>query len=194
MKICVFGASSATIDKKYVEAVEDLGEKMAIRGLSLVFGAGATGLMGAAARGVKRGGGYIHGIIPEFFKEEGVEVIYTECDKLTFTGTMAERKFLMEEDADAFIVTPGGIGTLEEFYEVLTLRQLGQHDKAIVIFNIGGYYRELEDFMCRVEEKGFITYDCHKLYEYFSTPEEILDYLEAYVPFTGDLKKLKPNS
>ncbi|MCD8307719.1 MAG: TIGR00730 family Rossman fold protein [Clostridia bacterium] len=194
MKICVFGASSATIDRKYIEAVEDLGEKMAKKGHSLVFGAGATGLMGAAARGVKRGGGYIHGIIPEFFREEGVEIIYQECDELTYTGTMAERKFLMEQDADAFIVTPGGIGTFEEFYEVLTLKQLGQHNKAIVIFNIDRYYRELEDFMCRVEEKGFITPDCHKLYAYCSTPEEILDYLENYVPYTGDLKRLKPNT
>ncbi len=194
MKICVFGASSATIDKKYIEAVEDLGEKMAKKGHSLVFGAGATGLMGAAARGVKRGGGHIHGIIPEFFKEEGVEIIYQECDELTFTGTMAERKFLMEADADAFIVTPGGIGTFEEFYEVLTLKQLGQHNKPIVIFNVDRYYRELEDFMCRVEEKGFITPDCHKLYAYCSTAEEILDYLDSYVPYTGDLKKLKPNT
>ncbi len=194
MKICVFGASSATIDKKYIEAVEDLGEKMAKSGHSLVFGAGATGLMGAAARGVKRGGGHIHGIIPEFFKEQGVEIIYMECDELTFTGTMAERKFLMEADADAFVVTPGGIGTLEEFYEVLTLKQLGQHNKPIVIFNVSGYFRELEDFMCRVEEKGFITPDCHNLYAYCSSPEEILDYLDHYVPYTGDLKRLKPNS
>ena len=112
MKICIFGASSATIDEIYVKKVEELAEKMARRGHSLVFGAGATGVMGAAARGTKRGGGYIHGVIPEFFREERVERIYSECDKLTYTKTMAERKTLMEDDCDAFIIAPGGIGTL----------------------------------------------------------------------------------
>ena len=133
MRICIFGASSAHIDEFYIKAVEDLAEKMARRGHSLVFGAGATGAMGAAARGTKRGGGYIHGVIPEFFREEGVEKIYTECDELTYTKTMAERKTLMEDDAEAFIIVPGGIGTLEEFYEVLTLKQLGRHNKAMAI-------------------------------------------------------------
>ena len=127
MKICIFGASSATIDKSYIEAVENLAEKMARRGHSLVFGAGATGVMGAAARGVKRGGGYIQGVIPEFFREEGVERIYNDCDLLTFTDSMAQRKTMMEDLADAFIIAPGGIGTLEEFYEVITLKQLGSH-------------------------------------------------------------------
>ena len=114
MKICIFGASSAHIEDIYIKKVEDLAEKMARRGHSLVFGAGATGVMGAAARGTKRGGGYIHGIIPEFFREEGVEKIYTECDKLTYTASMAERKTLMEDDADAFIIAPGGIGEMSE--------------------------------------------------------------------------------
>ena len=120
MKICVFGAASAHIDDIYVKKIEELGEMLAKRGHSLVFGAGATGLMGAAARGFKRGGGYIHGIIPEFFREEGVEIIYDDCDKMTYTKTMSERKQKMEDDCDAFIIAPGGIGTFEEFFEVLT--------------------------------------------------------------------------
>ena len=91
MKICIFGAASAHIDTVYIKA--------------LVFGAGATGLMGAAARGFKRGGGFVHGVIPEFFREEKVELIYEDCDKITYTETMAERKFIMEDEADAFIIT-----------------------------------------------------------------------------------------
>ena len=136
MKICIFGAASAHIDDIYIKKVEELGELLAKRGHSLVFGAGATGLMGAAARGFKRGGGFIHGVIPKFFREESVELIYEDCDKITYTETMSERKKTMEDECDAFIVTPGGIGTFEEFFEVLTLKQLGRHQKAIVIYDI----------------------------------------------------------
>ena len=111
MKICIFGAASAHIDEIYIKAVEELGEKLAKRGHTLVFGAGATGLMGAAARGFKRGGAFVHGVIPEFFRDEQVEAIYGDCDKITYTKTMSERKFIMEEEAEAFIIAPGGIGT-----------------------------------------------------------------------------------
>lgn len=191
MKICIFGAASAHIEEKYVRLVEELGEKLARRGHSLVFGAGATGLMGAAARGVKRGGGSIHGVIPRFFLEEGIEAIYTDCDKFTYTDTMAERKKVMEDDADAFIVVPGGIGTFEEYFEVLTLKQLGRHDRAIAIYNIDGYYDELEKFMATAKERKFITFKCFEAYAYFDSADEILDYVERYKPDGTSWRKLK---
>ena len=191
MKICIFGASSATIDEIYVQKVEELAEKMARRGHSLVFGAGATGVMGAAARGTKRGGGYIHGVIPEFFREERVERIYSECDKLTYTKTMAERKTLMEDDCDAFIIAPGGIGTLEEFYEVITLKQLGRHKKALAMFNINGYFDTLESFMREMAEKMFLAEPCLRMYEYFTDADELLDYLENYEPSDESWRELK---
>lgn len=182
MKICVFGASSAHIDDKYIEIVEKLGEAMAKRGHSLVFGAGGTGLMGAAARGVKRGGGYIHGVVPTFFKENGVEILYDKCDKMTYTETMRERKAIMEDDADAFIVVPGGVGTFEEFFEIVTLKQLNRHDKAIAVLNVDNYYDELEVFMKTACERKFITKSCLTLYSIFENIDSILDYLETYVP------------
>ena len=191
MKICVFGASSAHIDEKYINEVQSLGKKMAKRGHSLVFGCGATGLMGAAARGVKEGGGYIHGVIPEFFRDEGVEILYDKCDEVTFTKTMSERKQKMEDFADAFIIVPGGIGTFEEFFEVLTLKQLGRHSKPIAILNIGGYYDDLEKFMKSVTDKKFITFKCYELYSYFTSADEILDYIERYVPDGTPWQKLK---
>ncbi len=191
MKICVFGASSAHIDKKYIDEVETLGKKMAERGHSLVFGAGATGLMGAAARGVRQGCGHIHGVIPHFFKEDGVEIIYDDCDEITYTDTMAQRKQIMEDTADAFIIVPGGIGTFEEFFEVLTLKQLGRHDKPIAILNIGGYYDDMEKFMQSVADKKFITFRCYELYEYFTTADEVLNYLEGYHPDGTPWQKLK---
>ncbi len=193
MKICVFGAASAHIDDIYVKKIEELGEMLAKRGHSLVFGAGATGLMGAAARGFKRGGGYIHGIIPEFFREEGVEIIYDDCDKMTYTKTMSERKQKMEDDCNAFIIAPGGIGTFEEFFEVLTLKQLGRHKKAIAVYNIGNYYDELENFMKVVYERKFINFKCYEMYSYFDSAEEIADYLESYEPSDTPWQKLKIN-
>ena len=191
MKICIFGAASAQIDRCYVEAVEDLAEKMAKRGHSLVFGAGGSGLMGAAARGTKRGGGYIHGVIPKFFREERLESIYDQCDELTFTDTMAERKTTMEDDCDAFIIVPGGIGTLEEFYEVITLKQLGRHHKAIAFYNLNGYYDTLEKFMHEMSEKKFMAAACHEMYRIFTDAEELFAYLENYVPDVTSARVLK---
>lgn len=191
MKICIFGAASAHIDNAYITAVEALGEKLARRGHSLVFGAGATGLMGAAARGFKKGGGFVHGVIPEFFGEENVEVIYGDCDKLTYTDSMAERKKVMEDEAEAFIIAPGGIGTFEEFFEVLTLKQLGRHGKAITMYNISGYFAELERLMASVAERKFITFRCNEIYECFDSADEIIEYLENYKPDATNWRKLK---
>ena len=191
MKICIFGAASALIDKKYIEKVEALAEKMARRGHSLVFGAGGSGLMGAAARGTKRGGGYIHGVIPHFFREERLESIYTACDKLTYTETMAERKTTMEDDCDAFIIVPGGIGTLEEFFEVITLKQLGRHHKAIAFYNIDGYYDSLEAFMHEMSEKKFMAEACHEMYKIFTDEDALFAYLETYVASDVSARELK---
>ena len=191
MKICVFGAASAHIDKKYIDLVEELGEKMAKRGHSLVFGCGGSGLMGAAARGVKRGGGYVHGVVPSFFRDEEVEQLFDKCDKITYTETMAERKKVMEDDCDSFIVVPGGIGTFEELFEVLTLKQLGRHSKAITIYNIDGYYDNLEKFLKETMERKFITFKCYEMYSYFESADEILDYLESYKPDGTHWRKLK---
>ncbi len=190
MKICIFGASSAHIDDLYIKAVEELGKKLALRGHSLVFGCGATGLMGAAARGFKAGGGAILGVIPEFFQEEGIEKIYTDCE-IIYTDTMAERKKTMEDEADAFIIVPGGIGTFEEFFEVLTLKQLGRHEKAIAIYNIAGYFDDLEKFMQNVKERKFITFECSKLYKYLDSADAVADYIENYRPQGTPWQKLK---
>lgn len=191
MKICIFGAASAHIDDIYIKAVEKLGEKLAKRGHSLVFGAGGSGLMGAAARGFKRGGGFVHGVIPEFFRDEQVEAIFDKCDELTYTKTMAERKTKMEDEAEAFIITPGGVGTFEEFFEVLTLKQLGRHEKAMAIYNVDGYYDDLERFMQTVTERKFITFRCNELYSVFDDIDAVIDYIEHYVKSGTPWQKLK---
>ena len=190
MRICVFGAASPTIDREYIEKVEALGREMAKRGHSLVFGGGGNGLMGAAARGVRDGGGHILGVIPKFFEEENVEAYFESCDELIQTETMRQRKQIMEDNADAFIVVPGGIGTFEEFFEILTLKQLCRHNKPIALYNICGYYNELSRMMDVAIEKHFVRDNCSELYMVTADPEAMLSYIEAPVKDFA-LKQLK---
>lgn len=180
MEICVFGAASKTIDEKYIIAVEELGEYLAKRGHNLVFGSGSTGAMGAAARGFKRGGGKTHGVVPNFFKEDLSEFVDYNCDKMTYTETMRERKAIMEDEADAFVIAPGGIGTFEELFEILTLKQLGRHRKPIAIFNIDGYYDSLVESIEYGIKTNFIKENCRRLYDCFGVDDfdALADYLE----------------
>lgn len=191
MRICVYGAASPTIDPEYIRQTEILGEEMAKRGHSLVFGGGANGLMGAAARGVKKGGGSILGVIPKFFENETIEAIYDKCDELLTPDTMRERKQLMEDNADAFIITPGGIGTYEEFFEILTLKQLCRHNKPIAIFNIMGYYNGLNEVMNQAMQKNFIRENCSTLFRITDNLDELLEYIETPVDDTLTVKQLK---
>lgn len=189
MNICVYGASSDTIDPHYLEQGEALGRSMAKRGHSLVFGGGGHGMMGAVARGMTAGGGTILGVAPRFF-DKG-DILYPHCTEFIYTDTMRERKSIMEERADAFIMTPGGIGTFEEFYEILTLRQLGQHNKAIAVLNTNDYYGPLLQMQERAMEQGFMKTVCKALSGWFEDPEALLDYLESKEATALDVRHLK---
>ncbi|MCC8073122.1 MAG: TIGR00730 family Rossman fold protein [Clostridiales bacterium] len=191
MKICVFGAASDEIDNSYIKAVEEMGKTLAEKGHSLVFGAGGSGLMGAAARGFKSGGATITGVIPEFFKQGDIEAIYKECDELFFTETMRERKAKMEELADAFIVVPGGIGTFEELFEVMTLKQLCRHNKTIAIYNINGYYDAMKNMIEYSVKEGFVDENCKYLYGYCDSLDSLIDYVEANVKYDFSVEQLK---
>ncbi len=191
MRICVFGAASPTIDERYMKATEEMGEILAKRGHSLVFGAGANGLMGAAARGFRKGGAHILGVIPSFFDKEDVEEISTGCNELIMTETMRQRKQIMEDNADAFIVVPGGIGTYEEFFEILTLKQLCRHKKPIAVYNLLGYYNELQAAIMSAIEKEFVKDNCKELYFLSEDLEEIMAYIEAPVRDDYTLKDFK---
>ena len=191
MRICVYGAASTAIDNSFVQITEKMGGEMVARGHSLVFGGGGNGLMGAAARGVKKAGGHILGVIPKFFDNENVEAIFGDCDELIMPNTMRERKQIMEDNADAFLVTPGGIGTFEEFFEILTLKQLCRHNKPIAIYNIDGYYNEMLYAMEQSISKGFIKDNCRKLYFVSDNLEEIFKYIEAPAEEIKSVKELK---
>ena len=156
MKLCVYGAASPTIDMEYISKTEELGRIMVKRGHSLVFGGGKNGLMGAVARGIHESNGHILGVIPQFFIDESAEIAFDNCDEMIVPETMRERKKIMEDNADAFIVLPGGIGTYEEFFEILTSKQLCRHNKAIAIYNINGFYDEIHAAMLNAIKKNFI--------------------------------------
>ncbi len=178
MRICVYGAASPTIDDYFKVQVEKMGEEMAKRGHSLVFGGGGHGLMGAAAKGVRKGGGHIIGVIPKFFGDEKIEAIFEHCDELIEPDTMRERKQIMEDHADAFMIVPGGIGTFEEFFEILTLKQLCRHNKPIAIYNINGYYNEMLTMIEQATVKNFIRGGCMDLFHISENVDELLAYIE----------------
>ena len=178
MKICVFGASSRDLEQGYFDEAFALGAELARRGHTIVFGGGASGLMGATARGAKSQGGRLIGIAPKFFDEPGI--LDKDCDEMIFTETMSERKKAMEVMSEAFITLPGGIGTFEEFFEALTLKQLGRHAKAMAVLNTLGYYDALEAMVQRAVDERFLTADGKDLYAMFTDVGELVSYVENY--------------
>ena len=180
MNICIFGSASNRIDPSYIEAVESLGEKLAKQGHALIYGAGSGGLMGASARGFYRGKGKINGIAPEFFTETKVDgELFEHCDEMIYTDTMRIRKQKMEHDADIFVVVPGGLGTFDEVFEILTLRQLRQLNKEIYFYNINGYYDEMFAFLETSKAKGFISQNFEDLFTVFNDEKALLDAISA---------------
>ena len=189
MKICLYGASSNNIDKSYIDATEKLGEEMAKRGHTLIYGGGAAGVMGAAARGASKGGGKIVGISPRFFDVDGA--LYDKCTDFIYTETMRERKQLLVDMSDGFVVMPGGPGTFDELFETLALRQLGIHNKPIAIFNINGYYNPMAEMLKASYDGGFMTKEVLDLVPFFEDETALLKYLEDNKNGTGGPTFLK---
>lgn len=177
MKICLYGSASEKIDASYKTAVYDLCKTLALSGHDLVFGGGRFGLMGVAANGFFDGGGKIYGVAPDFFKEGEVNVLYDKCDKTYPCKTMYERKQIMEDVSDAFLVVPGGIGTYDEFFGVLATRQLGRHDKKIALFNVNGFFNEVSLLIKSGNKAGFIG-DYKNLFILSDDPREIVNYFK----------------
>jgi uncharacterized protein (TIGR00730 family) len=182
--LCVYCSSSDLIDAKYHAAAEELGHGMAARGWGLVYGGGRVGLMGVVARAVKAGGGYVVGVIPEFMKSR--ELAYTEADELITVATMRERKQLMEARASAFVALPGGLGTLEEFSEIVTLRYLNRLNLPVVLLNQDGLYDDLLKFLARVRGEGFMSPDVRDLFTVAKTVDHVWQQLDQPVPFKAD--------
>lgn len=189
MVITLYGASSRELDDIYYEAAFEVGALMAERGHTMVYGGGASGLMGAAARGAASKDGKLIGVAPRFFDEPGI--LFEGNTEMLFTETMGERKKLMEDMAEAFITLPGGIGTLEEFFETLTLKQLGRHAKAIAVLNVNGCFDALDIMMKKSVEERFTPQEGFELYETFTDKTAMLDYIESYQAEPEDVWKSK---
>jgi hypothetical protein len=178
--VCVYCSSSDRIDGAYPPVAEALGRGLAERGYALVYGGGSVGLMGVVARAVHAGGGHVVGVIPEKLKAvEGIA--YEVADEMIVTDTMSARKQAMMRRADAFAVLPGGLGTLEELMEVLTLRLLGYHDRPITLVNTGGFYDDLLAFFDRLYDEHFARARVTELVHVAPTPEAALGYLDTFL-------------
>ena len=178
LNICVFCSSSDAIDTTYFEAAAALGASMARSGHTLVYGGGRTGLMGTVARAALDSGGKVVGVLPEKLnghRQDGL-------GELIIVGDMRERKALMESRADAFIALPGGFGTLEETFEILTLKQLGYHSKAVVLLNTRGYYDHFAALLEHVYTERFAKETFRELYALVEDADAALEAVETYVP------------
>ncbi len=179
-RICVFAGSSPGKRPEYAEAAQQLGEELCARGYDLVYGGGGVGLMGAVADSVLGNGGQVIGVIPAALAEK--EVAHQGLTELHVVASMHERKALMAELSNAFIALPGGLGTLEELFEVLTWMQLGIHAKPGGLINVGGYFNGLLEFISHAVAERFLMQEHRSMILADSNIEALLDALEAFVP------------
>jgi uncharacterized protein (TIGR00730 family) len=180
--ICVFCASSNAVDKVYHQVATDLGQRIGLLGLDLIFGGGGIGLMGDVARGVHDKGGRVVGVIPEFFLNNEQPIEYAKADELIVTKDMRSRKAIMDERSDAFIVLPGGIGTLEEATEIISMKQLGLTEKPIVFINTNKFYDAFILNLNRMIELKFAKQSTLDLISVLPDPLSALEFMTAYQP------------
>ena len=186
--ICIFGASSNSIDRAYFDDAFEVGRLIGLSGRPMIFGAGCRGLMGAAARGCFENGGRLIGVIPEKLNIKGI--YFEDCSELIVTATMHERKATMERMASGFIALAGGFGTIEEFMEVLTLKQLNYFDKPIVLLNTLGYYDDLMRLLDKAADGGFLGRSCLRLFALCGTPQEALNHVLTAPAVSGSVLRI----
>lgn len=171
-RLCIFcGAHSGT--DAYRASAAQLAASAVQRGYGIVYGGGRVGLMGIVADSALAAGGEVIGVIPEALAS--AEIAHSGVTRLHVVGSMHERKALMAQLSDAFVALPGGFGTMDEFHEILTWRQLGIHDKPIVLFNDGGYYDDLLRAYDRMERDGFLKTQTRRLFTVASTIDDVFD-------------------
>lgn len=176
MRICIYGAASNLIDSNYLLEMENVGEALAKAGHTLVFGGGDCGVMGASAAGFAKGNGDIIGVITTYIHE--YEKVHESCTQTLVVETLAERKIIMEEKAEIFIIAPGGIGTYDEFFQCLTLKELNRHNKPIIIYNAYGFYNSLIGIIEQGVKDKFIRPIVPSLYTVCNNLEELMNTLK----------------
>ena len=178
--ICVFCASSSAVDTRYIDLAHRTGVEIARRGHTLVYGGTEVGLMAAVAAGVHQNGGKVIGVIPKSIEKRGIA--YATADELIVTDDMRRRKSVMEQRSDGFLTLPGAFGTLEEFFEILVLRQLGYHEKPIVLLNEGGFYDPLLEMFASLYNRNFAKPALAEFYSVQTAIDPAFEYLENYRP------------
>lgn len=181
-RVCVFAGSSSGRGATYLSAATMLGQALAERGIGLVYGGARVGMMGAVADAVLAGGGEVIGVIPRSLVEK--EVAHTGLTDLRVVTSMHERKALMADLSDGFIAVPGGWGTLDEFFEILTWAQLGIHRKPCGLLNVEGYFDRLLSFLDHTVDQGFVRREYDSLFTVSAEPSSLLATMRALRPPT----------
>ena len=184
--ICVYCGSNAGTRPGYAAAAKAMGEALAERGLTLVYGGGKVGLMGALADATLAAGGKVVGIIPEFLALK--EVAHAGLSELVVVASMHARKAEMERRSDGFIALPGGIGTMEELFEIWTWSQLGQHKKPCGLLDVDGYFGHLNAFLDRMAEDGFVNADHRAMLHRSEDASQLLDTFASYDAPPADIR------
>ena len=175
--VCVYCGASTRVSPRYLEAAQQVGTALGEVGLSVVYGGGRQGLMVAVADAALVAGGKVIGIIPQHLQDR--EVRHDDLTELHIVASMHERKQLMVMKSDAFVILPGGYGTLDEAFEILTWKQLGLHNKPILFVNIDGFWSPLNDFKKKLSEENFIKPEDLDLFSFVETPEDLVPMLKT---------------
>ena len=178
--VCVFCGSNPGNDPVFAAGARAMGAEIARRGLTLVYGGGAVGLMGVVANAAMEAGGEVHGVIPKALKDK--EVGHVGLTRLEIVDTMHTRKARMAALSEGFIAMPGGIGTFEELFEIWTWGQLGIHAKPLALLNVAGFYDPLATFLDQTVEAGFLKQSHRAMAMTDTEPATLLDRMENYVP------------
>ena len=176
--ICVFCASSNDIDERWLDLAREVGEALGARGHQVISGGGRVGMMGTLANGARVGRGHTLGVIPQSLVD--LEVADRDADELVITDGMAARKTVMVDRADAFLVLPGGLGTLDELFEVWTTATLGLHDKPIVLLDVDGFYAGLLAWLEGLVAAGFVRAPALTRVHVLRALDEALDAVETF--------------
>lgn len=177
--ICVFCASSKLVDNSYKKVAKELGREIGKKGLNLVYGGASIGLMGCVARSVHEEKGKVVGVLPRFFRSKE-DIEYHDADELVVTNDMRERKAEMDKRSDAFIVLPGGVGTLEEAMEILSMRQLKLTDKPLVFINSKGFFDNFKKTIDVMIDQKFAKENLRNLFAMTRDPKAALEYIFNY--------------
>ena len=187
--VAVFCGSRNGSDPAFAQAADALGRGLAARGIRLVYGGGGIGIMGIVARATLGSGGEVTGVIPRFLME--IELSHPDLSELVVVDDMHTRKRVMFERADAFVVLPGGLGTLDEAMEIITWRQLARHDKPVIALNVAGYWEALRAVVDNVVRHGFADPDATGLFSVVETVEDLFSAIEAQGGGNGALPALR---